>query len=75
MLLDISNPDEYIWTNDFVLSPTSPATSLAIIIGTIIGSLFGGALFAFGSFSLYKWNKKRRKQKELLSIPHCYSYC
>ncbi|RIA87846.1 hypothetical protein C1645_739820 [Glomus cerebriforme] len=39
------------------ISNTTPA-----IAGAIVGSLFGGILFSFGVFFLYKWNKNKRKQ-------------
>ncbi|RGB39851.1 hypothetical protein C1646_811717 [Rhizophagus diaphanus] len=94
LLLDISNNDEYIWTNEFDSSslPTSPApsptsdttskskdsssetsspspspspppdvvpSSRTVMIGAIVGSLFGGAALSFIGFFLYKWNKNR----------------
>ncbi|RIA96731.1 hypothetical protein C1645_814914 [Glomus cerebriforme] len=98
LLLDISNNDEYIWTYNFVPSPSSPSspssTSQSVtqsstltssptnsptlpqptqsnkslpMIGAILGSLFGGILFSFGCFFLYKWNKN--KQKDVIP-PH-----
>ncbi|RIA87841.1 hypothetical protein C1645_853641 [Glomus cerebriforme] len=79
LLLDISNNKEYIWTMTFdptvpnnTTPPSSPSTSQlsssqissSQLSGTIVGSLFGGLLFSFGVFFLYKWNKNKQKQKD-----------
>ncbi|GBB89583.1 hypothetical protein RclHR1_01630021 [Rhizophagus clarus] len=39
------------------------------MIGAIIGSLFGGILLSFGGFFLYKWNKNKKKQKNIMPTP------
>ena len=75
MLLDISNNDEYMWTNTFDISssetPTTPQKPnyTSIIIGAVAGTLVGGALLSFGGLYLYRWNKSRQKQKQMLLIP------
>jgi hypothetical protein len=78
LLLDISNNDEYTWTNNFEpppppssalpsISPTSPvsiSSSTQANIGIIIGTLIGGVLLGVGGSFLYKWNKNKQKRKE-----------
>jgi len=69
--LDISNNDEYIWTNDFVPTisnsttsqPAQPANNThnkLAIIGTIIGSLLASILLIFGGLFLYKRNNRNK---------------
>jgi hypothetical protein len=75
LLLDISNNDEYIWTNDFDPSPTSQipsailpsratkatkATTILYIIGTVI-SLFIGCFSL--KFVYFNWNKNKKNWK------------
>ena len=82
LLLDISNNENYIWTDIFEPSPaTSPTTnasiqpsepsnkSLAVLISAIIGSLIGGALLLVGGFFFYRWNKNKQKQRDVMQIP------
>ncbi|CAG8602854.1 4146_t:CDS:2 [Funneliformis caledonium] len=65
LLLDISNNEEYIWTNDFIPSTKQSAKlSIPVIIGIIIGT---GIFLSVGSFFLYKRNisnKKNRYERE-----------
>ena len=78
LLLDISNNDEYIWTNIFDPSTTTttkplpspqqsntPSNNTLIVISVVIGSLIGGAFLLFGGLYLYKWNKNRQRQQSL----------
>ncbi|RIA83036.1 hypothetical protein C1645_880736 [Glomus cerebriforme] len=77
LLLDISNKDEYVWSNTFE-PPVIPVKSVQAknFTGIIIGSSIGITLLSFGGlFILYKWNKKKQKQKNLASIPHILSDC
>ncbi|GBC04888.1 hypothetical protein RclHR1_05920008 [Rhizophagus clarus] len=95
LLLDISDVNNYIWTNEFDLptsipsptteEPTQPPSSSSssspppsssnevtdvssqppqpkstVMIGAIIGSVFGGPLLFFAGFFLYRWNKKKK---------------
>ena len=60
LLLDISNENQYIWTNNF--DPSPPVSNASdkllinkqVMIGAIVGSLFGGLLLLFGGFFSYK---------------------
>ncbi|RIA88180.1 hypothetical protein C1645_877589 [Glomus cerebriforme] len=60
-------------------SPSSPSSlsqpfnnnssnNTPAMAGAIVGSLFGGILLSFGVFFLYKWNKNKQKQKDILQI-------
>ncbi|EXX69140.1 uncharacterized protein OCT59_011319 [Rhizophagus irregularis] len=80
LLLDISNVNEYIWTNEFNPFPSSivntsasvpsdsPSQSVTShnsnIVGIIIGSLVAGALLSFVGSYLYRWNKNRNNKNE-----------
>ncbi len=72
LLLDISNNDEYIWTNVFDPTPPTSKPSMlstisktsSIIIGAVVGSFI---LLSFGIF-LYKWNKNKKYRKSLIPI-------
>src|SRR4051812_30708222 len=81
LLLDISNNDEYIWTNTFGLqppsSPQSPSTTTSVpsslssnneaaMISTAIGGSF---LLAVMCFFLYKWKKNKQAQKNVVPNP------
>ncbi|RIA83034.1 hypothetical protein C1645_743361 [Glomus cerebriforme] len=81
LLLDISNKDEYSWTNTFDLVQSTTESNvinngdipLVIkLIGVIVGSL---TLLTFGGFILYKWNKKIKRKRIIASIPHIMSDC
>ncbi|RIA85749.1 hypothetical protein C1645_879109 [Glomus cerebriforme] len=48
-------------------SPTSNAPA-AVIAGATVGSLFGVILLSFGGFLLYKRNKNKQKQKDVMQI-------
>ncbi|RIA87836.1 hypothetical protein C1645_739813 [Glomus cerebriforme] len=48
-------------------SSLSPTNNIPVIAGATVGSLFGIILLSFGSFFLYKRNKKS-KQKDILRI-------
>ena len=83
LLLDISNNDEYKWTDIFDPSPPSPpspppsispsaqqqSSNKSVMIGAIVGSLFGGILLTIGGFLLHRWNKNKQKQANALPIP------
>ncbi|EXX72792.1 uncharacterized protein OCT59_011308 [Rhizophagus irregularis] len=72
LLLDISNKDEYIWTNEY--DPTSsnisaqsfnePSKVNVNITGAIVGSLIVCALFVF---ALYMWNKRSQAEKNIFN--------
>ncbi|RIA87850.1 hypothetical protein C1645_827215 [Glomus cerebriforme] len=74
LLLDISNNEEYVWTTTFdptipnntnnTTSTSSSSSNSSNNTGAIVGSLFGGILFSFGVYLLYKWNKNKKKQKD-----------
>ena len=78
--MDISNNDEYIWTNSFepssptgqTPSPTSiilpPHDNKPVMIGAIVGSLLG-VLVLLGCFFLCKWYKNGQRLKNALPIP------
>ncbi|RIA96740.1 hypothetical protein C1645_814924 [Glomus cerebriforme] len=64
LFLDISNNDEYIWTENLSGSP-----SKSKVICVIIGSTIGGVLLIIGMFLLYKWNKNRRLRRNAVHPP------
>jgi hypothetical protein len=72
-MLDISNNNEYVWTNSF--DPSMPDTSTSkssktpIIVGVVLGSLFGILLLLLGGFFLYRRNRKKQDQKDIMQIP------
>jgi H+/gluconate symporter-like permease len=71
LLLDISNNDEYVWTDNFTPPSTSStqANNLynkSIIIVVVMGSSIGGFSLAVICFILYKWNKNKQKRKEVI---------
>ncbi|CAG8438914.1 8347_t:CDS:2 [Funneliformis caledonium] len=82
LLLDISNNDEYKWTNFFQNSnDTSPSPIQTIIpapqkqsdnkiaiIGAISGSLAAICLLSVGAFFLYKW-KRNQDQGKVIPTP------
>ncbi len=82
LLLDISNNDEYKWTNIFEPSipPSSTASvlpsqqsntlskNIPAVIGIAIGAFVVGISIAFGGVFLYKWNKNRQIQRQALQI-------
>ena len=66
LLLDISNNEEYTWTDTFNPSSSSSSNSESnskpsTTIGAIIGLFLDGAALSFGCFYLYRWNKKQGK--------------
>ncbi|RIA87834.1 hypothetical protein C1645_739812 [Glomus cerebriforme] len=54
------------------LQPPSSSSQLSnnipAMAGAIVGSLFCGILLSFGGFFLYKWNKKKQKQRDIIRI-------
>src|SRR5688500_16651956 len=68
LLLDISNNDEYVWTNIFHPTPPTPKHVTQTIIGIVIGSLIGGISLLFGGLFIYKKNKNKRKNKKVIPI-------
>src|SRR6266540_1149352 len=84
LLLDISNNDEYTWTTIFEPSvqtkSSTPSTTTSsppsskrpnytlIIIGAVVGSFIIGISLAFGGVFLYKWNKNKKENKQLIPI-------
>jgi hypothetical protein len=50
-------------------TPTSTSFTPAAMTGAILGSLFGGILLSLGCFFLYKRNKDRKKQTNIVQIP------
>src|ERR1044072_5267599 len=84
LLLDISDNENYIWTDYFDPSPpvvteTPPSSSAAsseppnksptTLIGAVVGSVIGVALLSIGGFFLYKWNKNKQRRQEVMKIP------
>ncbi len=77
-LLDISNHDEYKWTNLFVPPPDSTETSTitninksittGALVGVILGSLVGGVLLSICGFLLYK-RKVNQAFRKVLPTP------
>ncbi|CAG8730036.1 13465_t:CDS:2, partial [Funneliformis caledonium] len=73
LLLDISNDQEYVWTNIF--DPPTDSKSLSVIlpistiIAIVIGSLVGGILISLGSLFLYRWNKNKKELTKSIPKP------
>jgi hypothetical protein len=42
---------------------TATSSSQTVMIGAIVGSLFGGALLSFAGFCFYKWNKNNHRNR------------
>ena len=76
LLLDISNNNEYIWTNSFDPSmPRSKSKNIPIIVGAVLGSLFGVLLLLLGGFFLYRRIRKKQDQKDhVMQIPGSDNY-
>ncbi|RIA84166.1 hypothetical protein C1645_742531 [Glomus cerebriforme] len=53
-------------TNSSTLPQQSVDKSSTPMIVVILGSLLGGTLFSFGCFFLYRWNKNKQKQKDVI---------
>jgi len=73
LLLDISNNDEYKWTNIFENSTPSKKSNILsknipAVVGIAIGAFVVGISIAFGSVFLYKRNKNRQIQRKTLQI-------
>ncbi|CAG8699718.1 4164_t:CDS:2 [Funneliformis caledonium] len=81
LLLDISNNEEYIWTNNFdpndtiVPPPVSPnndsptSTSIPVMIGISVGTCVVVISLLFGGFYLYKWRKTKTENMRALPTP------
>ncbi|CAI2162545.1 13137_t:CDS:2 [Funneliformis geosporum] len=75
LLLDISNDQEYVWTNIYDPPTSSKSSSVTLpisaIVGIVIGSLIGGMLLSFGGFFLFIWNKNMKESINTIPKPGC----
>ena len=85
LLLDISNNEEYTWTNDFDPRPPTPEATMPptskipssskdnkdnkpIIIGAVVGSLFGVIVLSLGALLIYKRVQYQRANQNTTTI-------
>ncbi|CAG8649740.1 14088_t:CDS:2 [Funneliformis caledonium] len=81
LLLDISNDEEYMWTNIFdpnEVKPTPPTespkvspttTPIPVIIGVSIGTCVVIISLLIGGFYLYKWHKNKTENSRAIPTP------
>ncbi|RIA88181.1 hypothetical protein C1645_826777 [Glomus cerebriforme] len=68
---DPAVPNNIVSTTSSPLSSSSnnnPSNNTPVVVGAIAGSLFGGILLSFSVFFLYKWNKNKQNQKNVIKI-------
>ena len=62
------NPSTTITTPSTTIT-TSSSNNTGVIVGSVIGSLFGGILLTVGSFFLYRWYKNIEQKNHAIPTP------
>ncbi|GBC05714.1 hypothetical protein RclHR1_00640002 [Rhizophagus clarus] len=70
LLLDISNNNEYVWTTSFnPIQPSIQVSNIVMVIGVVLGSVFGSALLLVGCYCLRNWYKNKKEQNDDITTP------